>query len=382
MINVLLPIFEAAGINFATRKNSYGITEFRSMMASMLNRSSTAEATGNRLQLYKNAPSGKWFRNMIHSIDENAVGTLCNALLEHAVNVIHSSQKMARGRKYVAIDKHLKPRYNYGNMEYLIRSQPKSGTTKFEAYATIQVVAGTINAVLDCFRVVSESENVDFVREFVQNLEERGILAHLLLIDREFYAVEIMKALAELKKDFIMPAVKRDGIKNAILEYHRRKRKAVSRYTMTNKNGESFTFTLIIKKAKKKEKKDTDKKISKEKAITDKYVVFATNIPLQRAIQEVNLIPKEYKKRWGVETAYRQVEEICPWTTSRNADYRRILFYTSLCMFNMWAIERIKLGTRQKMLTLELLTEIVFALLFNTLEDDPQCPFDRGRSEN
>ena len=132
VINVLLPILEAAGINFAKRKNSYSITEFLSMMDSMLNRSSTAEATGNRLKLYKRALSGKWFRNMIHTIDENAVNTLCNALLEHAVDVIHSSQKMARGRKYVAIDKHLKPRYDYGNMEYLIRSQPKSGTTKFE----------------------------------------------------------------------------------------------------------------------------------------------------------------------------------------------------------------------------------------------------------
>ena len=81
------------------------------------------------------------------------------------------------------------------------------------------------------------------------------------------------------------------------------------------------------------------------------------------------------KNDTSIETVYRQVEEICPPTTSRDSDYRRILFYTSLYMFNMWAIERIKLGTRQKMLTLELLTEIVFALLFNTLEDDPPMSF-------
>ena len=56
MINVLLPIFETSGINFAKQKKSYSITEFLSIMVSMLNRSSTAEATGNRLKLYKKAP--------------------------------------------------------------------------------------------------------------------------------------------------------------------------------------------------------------------------------------------------------------------------------------------------------------------------------------
>ena len=248
--------------------------------------------------------------------------------------------------------------------------------------ATIQVVAGAaINAVPDCFRVVSESENVDFMREFVQNLDECGILAHMLLIDREFYAVDIMRALEELKKDFIMPAVRRGGIKNAILEYHRRKRKAVSQYTITNRNGESFTFTLIIKKAKGRKRKQTRKSQRKKPPQTSTSCLqptYHSSVPYKRLTR----FRKNTKNEMGIETAYRQIEEICPWTTSRDSDYRRILFYTSLCMFNMWAIERTKLGARQKMPTLGLLTEIVFALLFNTLKDDPECPFDRGRSDN
>ena len=50
-------------------------------------------------------------------------------------------------------------------------------------------------------------------------------------------------------------------------------------------------------------------------------------------------LPGECRRRWGTGTAYRQIEEAGPRTTSRGATFRMILFLASLFMYNMWAAE-------------------------------------------
>ena len=105
---------------------------------------------------------------------------------------------------------------------------------------------------------------------------------------------------------------------------------------------------------------------------------FATNIPLNRALHELSKIPRLYRMRWGIETAYRQIEEIRPWTTSRKSQYRAILFYTSLFAYNMWAIARIQKGIRQKEMTLRYVADLVFMILFTNIHKDMTFPIDPG----
>ena len=201
----------------------------------------------------------------------------------------------------------------------------KNGTNRFEAYATMQVVAGPINAILDCVKFTRGMDNVDFVRRFVHILDRYGIRPRLLLVDREFFAVDIMLALDGLGKKFLMPAVKNKGIKKAILEHHCKKRAAVSSYVMRNAMGQSVTYRLAIQKVKKwaevgdyePEKKGGRKK-TREQKIMEMYVVFATNLDAARVRREIRKLPEDYRSRWGIETGYRQVEGVRPWTTSRD----------------------------------------------------------------
>ena len=67
------------------------------------------------------------------------------------------------------------------------------------------------------------------------------------------------------------------------------------------------------------------------------YVVFATNLDAARVRREIRKLPEDYQKRWDVKTGYRQIEEVRPWTTSRDLAFRLMLFYTSLFMYNVWA---------------------------------------------
>ena len=61
-----------------------------------------------------------------------------------------------------------------------------------------------------------------------------------------------------------------------------------------------------------------------------------------KALKEIDHLPDEYRKRWGIETGYRQVNEIRPRITSRDATFRMILFYTALFLYNMWAVHHVQ----------------------------------------
>ena len=203
-----------------------------------------------------------------------------------------------------------------------------------------------------------------------------------MLVDREFFAVDIMLALNGLGKKFLMPATKTPGIKKAILEHHRGRRAAVSAYVMRNAMGQSVTYRLAIRRVRKwsgvgdyEPEKRGGRKRTDEQKIMEMYVVFATNLDAARVRREIRRLPEDYRRRWGIETGYRQIEEVRPWTTSRDLAFRLMLFYTSLFMYNMWAIERRRKGADPADITL---SSIVHAAVLVLLCSIAGVPFDPG----
>lgn len=60
--------------------------------------------------------------------------------------------------------------------------------------------------------------------------------------------------------------------------------------------------------------------------------IFATNLSLKSAESYV----KRYKKRWGIETAYRVTDDIRIFTTSTNSLIRYFLFMFTCFVYNVW----------------------------------------------
>lgn len=373
MLNVLSAVMGAAGIGFSSGRNArYGLREWMAIMTEMCSRSLTAEAAVRNLKNTRDVPSEKWFRNMMNTISGDRAEAVCGMMIRRTVRLAKRRGVGRTGNALVAIDKHLIGRFDRNNMGHLIYSAWKNGTNRFEAYATVQVVAEPVNAVLDCVRVTRGSSDVDFVRKFVQILRDYGIRARLVLLDREFYSVDVMNALSASGSRYLMPAVKNRGVKKAIEEYHHGLRNAASRYVMKNAAGRHERFVLIIRPAA-----GFGGDAKKARRITDRYIVFATNLPMGRAQLGILMLPEEYRLRWGIETAYRQIEEVRPWTTSRSAAFRMILFFASLFMYNMWAVEHAKRGTNPREATLKILVcSAALVAICNTIER----PFDPGGS--
>ena len=150
-------------------------------------------------------------------------------------------------------------------------------------------------------------------------------------MDREFFSVDVVRVFFDARRRFLMPATRTDGIKAAIAEHAGGGRGAVSRYVMRSSEGAEATVTLIIARSKHYDDKDAD--------ILDRYVPFVTNLSARRGWIELCTLPEEYRRRCGIETAYRQIGEARPKTISRDHTLRMILFYVALFMYNAWAVE-------------------------------------------
>ena len=94
---------------------------------------------------------------------------------------------------------------------------------------------------------------------------------------------------------------------------------------MRSSDGARFKCTLIISSAKD----------------GDGHVAFVTNCNKDSYTQEtLSALPEEYRKRWRIETGYRDAKRVMPRTTSRNDAIRLALFYISLILSNIWMLAR------------------------------------------
>lgn len=359
---------------FSDRYNGkYRVYDFAVYLTEMCSRSCTAAAARKFVE-NKRTPSEKWFRNMAHKLDANQLELVCKSMVEEMVNICRKSELFQAKDVLVAIDKHLIPRYDRGDITGLVRSQLKQGSTLFECYATMQVASGSVRAILDCIRVTPCMDNAELVGRIISSLSAYGIKERLLLLDREFFSVKVIRVLQDANRRYLMPARKHAGIKKAIDEFVEGTRSAISEYTMVNSEGVAVTITLIIKKigkqdAKKKKKRwrsqkeekcmggASKKKKKKEESVYDQYIVFATNLTRQEAMGKIGKITKAYRNRWRIEIGYRQMESIRPWTTSKVPAYHFLLFLASMFMHNMWEFERTSADVDKSEMTLKSLVE-------------------------
>lgn len=86
------------------------------------------------------------------------------------------------------------------------RSQAKRGTNSFFAYATAYLVLHGERFTLAVIPV-TRSEALEILQELLQVLSKMGLKIGLLLLDRGFYSVEVIRYLQQAQRPFLMPMV-------------------------------------------------------------------------------------------------------------------------------------------------------------------------------
>lgn len=235
--------------------------------------------------------------------------------VEHAFEkILDMVMPRIRSPVVLALDGHDKPYYGKRDLQYITGSKPKNGTAYFEHWETIEIVTGAPKLALGLHLRRALEAQKDIVEELVRKAMQRVEIG-LLMLDRGYFSSEIMKLLDRLKVRWLMPAVMNPKMKQSVLE-HYLKGEFVFDYEMNA----GYEFRVFFFRE------------------DDGFVVFATSMSVSES--EVWFYAGLYRKRWNIETGYRDKNELLIPTRSRKEGFRILRFVLSCLLYNLWVFFR------------------------------------------
>ena len=333
--------FSCIRIKFSGRHNAmYGRKDLFRHLVAMRGKHGYAEGSSHAEDVDRSSPplpSGRWTLGKIRSIPEDAMLVRCTHMIARSVRRL-KRHGLLREPVDIAIDFHDICRYDKDpNMKFMRHSKHKNGTHLFNTLASVHCVTEGCRACLGVLVRTRETFPADAVAALLDMCGNNGIRVRTLLLDREFYSAEIMNLLEKRGVTWLMPAVKTDTIKRAISEFERGERGAVSTHSVGSGNTRAG-FTLIVRPAEDgDEAKGTATGSSEGESL---HHVFATNVSPEAVGSDPDRFVEMYRRRWGIETAFRCYEQVRPRTTSRNESVRLLLLFFPLLLYNAWILAR------------------------------------------
>lgn len=202
----------------------------------------------------------------------------------------------------------------------IVRSKHDKGAEFFYEYASLSVVENGRRICIYTVQITLLSEEKhEILRKLITQALARGIKIKILLVDRAFFTVACINILTEMEIKFIMPCVGNERVKAAIDTLGRTGK--IEKFPIYNANRMEATFTMVVVRNDKGE-----------------LIGFATNITGWSVQYLVRRIPKEYRKRWSIETTFRKIKEIVGMTTSPLPELRLIYFMLAMILYNIWQV--------------------------------------------
>lgn len=285
------------------------------------------------------APSDQCIRNaMSDSLPEKAE-------LERRLNlalVTELPRAMKRKARVIAIDLTLIPYHGepcYDEKE-IYRSSPKSGTTHFHAYATAVVVHKGHRYTLALTHVERGEAMKDVVQRLLVIVRRRQVRIKYLLLDKGFFSVDVISYLKRARHGFIVPAVPR-GRKP------KKRKKATGLRALLRKQNGYYPHTMSRDSGGKRRSTAVTICVSSKGFLHKKSGQRRTK-KLLYAVWKIRLSPGEiretYRKRFGIETSYRQMNEARIRTCTRDPLQRLLFIGIALVLRNIWVWLHFKLA--------------------------------------
>lgn len=280
----------------------------------------------------------------------------------------------------IAIDTHEVPYHGQPQQERneIRRSKPRRGTTHFHDYATAYVVRHGYRFTLGLIWVHQNDSLADVVRGLLQQVRKCGVKVRLVLLDRGFYSAEVVRYLQAARTPLLMPLkaagrVPKDPRKarRSARRFFAQKCSGTSSYTWRDKHGRRATVQVCI----------CCRNYAGWKRKRGRYALVYAYWGIRPGT--ILWVRQTYRRRFGIETSYRQMERARIRTSSRDP-LRRLLFAgVALIVRNAWVwLHLMRLGTRHGevvTLHLELLRFTHLLLLLQRyaerlLDPDPPDP--------
>jgi putative transposase len=239
---------------------------------------------------------------------------------------------LRRRRQPLAIDLVLIPYHGepLAEASEVYRSQAKSGTTHFHAYATAYVMRKGQRFTIALAYVRKGDDLADVVKDLLRQAARAGVRPRYVLLDRGFYAVSVVRYLQAARCPFLMPVPckgrKADHPKgpSGTRVFHLRKRGGWARHTLKSGDGRTATLSICVKCRNLRGERHKHGR----QALVYGYWGLAPS--------GSQWVYETYRKRFGIETAYRQLHQARIRTCTRDPLLRLLYLGIALLLRNVW----------------------------------------------
>ena len=217
---------------------------------------------------------------------------------------------------------------HYEDPAEIVRGKSKSGTTHFHAYATLCVVVHGKRFTVAMTYVKAGEQSAKILQRLLARAAKKGVKPQLLLLDREFWSVDVIRYLQRARYPFLMPVVARGNNQqhpaglSGTRVFYARKKSGFASYQLSGRGKQKATVGICVwcgaDKAKPK----------KQRTLVYAYWGWEPSSPAQ--VREI------YRTRYGIESSYRQMYQAKARTCTRNPAVRLLLVGLSLLLRNMW----------------------------------------------
>jgi len=281
-------------------------------------------------------------------------------------------RRLRRRAWQVAIDWHLVPYYGQAqrSRNEIYYGKPRQGTTKFHAYATACIVQYGQRYTLSLTWVRRHETTVVALRRLLARIGEIGVKIKRLLLDRAFFNVPVTEYLQGERLPFLMPVMirgRRPKKRRPKTGLHWIKRQKAGWYPHTLKNGKR-TVTLSVCVAYRTHRNRKDRKRVQQKLLFAAWRVHGSPTEIR----------ERYRKRFGIESSYRQMRQARIYTCTRNPHLRLVFVALALMLRNLWVWIHAtivaegrgeKLRLRLEQLRFKRLLDWIAQVIFATLHD-------------
>lgn len=254
---------------------------------------------------------------------EQVIAVNDRLLLEQILDVLRKGKKCL-----FAIDSTDDPYYGEivpQNEKYVIGSQLKKSTSTFYRYISLYLIEGERKLTLSMLPVRNDIAALDYIVYFLDIIDRAGLYVKALLLDREFYSVDILSHLMERNTPFIMPVKRQSAKVKEFLSEGRCSR--TMKYCMKSPRKGSVDLTVL-------------KVVKYLKGRGKKHGILRVGYVINNIAWKPYKIANTYEKRFAIESSYRMRNTVRARTTTKCPTIRYLLALISMLLKNIWVAIR------------------------------------------
>jgi putative transposase len=230
--------------------------------------------------------------------------------------------------KEVAIDLHDAPYYGKDDLNdkdcWVCRGEARDGTTRFYRCATAYIMHKDVRFTLAVVFVHPDDDLVKIVKQLIRRVKALKIKVKRYYFDKGFCSIAVLRVLLADPNLSAIVAVPIRGKKGGTRALCRGRSSYRTNYTFRNQELGELTVPLAVVRTFRTRR---DGILKAEWLI---YVILnAKEVPLRE-------IRKLYRRRFGIESSYRLLEQVRGRTTARNPALRFLWMGLALLIGNIW----------------------------------------------